>query len=84
MVPDSDGRHKPKTQMWAGGIICIVAVGTAIGMYLDGMPGTASNMLFMAALGAWLFNRGRVRKNAAEAELLDTPTAPSGPKENSK
>ena len=83
MEPDNDGQHKPKTQMWAGGIICLVAVGTAAGMYFDGMPGSAFNMLLMAALGAWTFHRGRVRQKAADAEAPDTPTNSSG-KENSK
>ena len=70
MVPENDGlpHFQPKTEMWAGSIICLVSIGLAISVYLDGMLGWASNSLFIAALGAWMFNRGRARKKAAEAE----------------
>lgn len=67
MVPEYEGQHKPKTQMWAGGVICLGSIILAI-------VGPASIGLTMAALGAWLFNQGRVRTKAAKVEHADTPS----------
>jgi len=69
MVPEYEGRHQPKTQMRAGAAICLVSLGTGIFDYLyEGSNWFTSNMLFFTVLGAWVFNRGQVRKKAADAK----------------